>query len=118
MDHSHSIFKHILIIDIMIYLQARIDMIAAACEGAEKVLADTRKAYCFGTRQGPAIAPTLDKGQAAKIQEQENLLRAAVNAGEGNFRLLICTKFINTGCPHAFILFFLIKNISCSIAKE
>jgi hypothetical protein len=65
-------------------LQARIDMIAAACEGAEKVLADTRKAYCFGTRQGPAIAPTLDKGQAAKIQEQENLLRAAVNVGDGN----------------------------------
>ncbi|XP_028771997.1 mediator of RNA polymerase II transcription subunit 8 [Neltuma alba] len=64
-------------------LKARLDMIAAACEGAEKVLADTRKAYCFGTRQGPAIAPTLDKGQAAKIQEQENLLRAAVNAGEG-----------------------------------
>lgn len=59
-------------------------MIAAACEGAEKVLADTRKAYCFGTRQGPAIAPTLDKGQAAKIQEQEILLRAAVNVGEGN----------------------------------
>ncbi|KAK7325339.1 hypothetical protein VNO77_29501 [Canavalia gladiata] len=64
-------------------LKARLDMIAAACEGAEKVLADTRKAYCFGTRQGPAIAPTLDKGQAAKIQEQENLLRAAVNIGEG-----------------------------------
>ncbi|CAI8592308.1 unnamed protein product [Vicia faba] len=62
-------------------LKARIDMIAAACEGAEKVLADTRKAYCFGTRQGPSIAPTLDKGQAAKIQEQENLLRAAVNVG-------------------------------------
>ncbi|XP_027340996.1 mediator of RNA polymerase II transcription subunit 8 isoform X2 [Abrus precatorius] len=64
-------------------LKARIDMIAAACEGAEKVLADTRKAYCFGTRQGPTIAPTLDKGQAAKIQEQENILRAAVNAGDG-----------------------------------
>ncbi|KAI9087296.1 hypothetical protein K1719_030766 [Acacia pycnantha] len=64
-------------------LKARIDMIAAACEGAEKALADTRKVYYFGTRQGPAIAPTLDKGQAAKIQEQENLLRAAVNAGEG-----------------------------------
>ncbi|KAJ7962669.1 mediator of RNA polymerase II transcription subunit 8 [Quillaja saponaria] len=64
-------------------LKARIDMIGAACESAEKVLADTRKAYCFGTRQGPAIAPTLDKGQAAKIQEQETLLRAAVNFGEG-----------------------------------
>ncbi|CAL0328068.1 unnamed protein product [Lupinus luteus] len=65
-------------------LKARIDMIAAACEGAEKVLADTRKAYCFGTRQGPAtFAPTLDKGQAAKIHDQENLLRAAVNVGDG-----------------------------------
>lgn len=64
-------------------IQARLDLISAACEGAEKVLADTRKAYCFGTRQGPAIAPTLDKGQAAKIQEQENLLRSAVNAGDG-----------------------------------
>ncbi|KAJ9164504.1 hypothetical protein P3X46_024073 [Hevea brasiliensis] len=60
-----------------------IDMIAAACESAEKVLADTRKAYQFGTRQGPTILPTLDKSQAAKIQEQENLLRAAVNFGEG-----------------------------------
>jgi hypothetical protein len=64
-------------------LQARIDMIGAACESAEKVLAETRKAYCFGTRQGPPIAQTLDKGQAAKIQEQENLLRATVNFGEG-----------------------------------
>ena len=64
-------------------LQARIDMIGAACESADKVLADTRKAYGFGTRQGPPIVPTLDKGQAAKIQEQENLLRAAVNYGEG-----------------------------------
>ncbi|KAF1885558.1 hypothetical protein Lal_00039389 [Lupinus albus] len=65
-------------------LKARIDMIAAACEGAEKVLADTRKAYCFGTRQGPTtFAPTLDKGQAAKIHDQENLLRAAVNVGDG-----------------------------------
>lgn len=78
-------------------------MIAAACEGAEKVLADTRKAYCFGTRQGPAIAPTLDKGQAAKIQEQENLLRAAVNAGEGNFHLLLYTKWIYAVRALAFI---------------
>lgn len=58
-------------------------MIAAACESAEKVLADTRKAYQIGTRQGPTILPTLDKAQAAKIQEQENLLRATVNSGEG-----------------------------------
>ncbi|XP_030971141.1 mediator of RNA polymerase II transcription subunit 8 isoform X2 [Quercus lobata] len=64
-------------------LKARIDMIGAACESAEKMIADMRKAYMFGTRQGLTIAPTLDKGQAAKIQEQENLLRAAVNYGEG-----------------------------------
>ncbi|XWS20622.1 hypothetical protein CRYUN_Cryun31cG0118500 [Craigia yunnanensis] len=64
-------------------LKTRIDMIGGACESAEKVLADTCKAYCFGSRQGPAILPTLDKVQAAKIQEQENLLRAAVNFGEG-----------------------------------
>ena len=57
-------------------------MIGAACESAEKVLAETRKAYCFGTRQGPTMVP-IDKVQAAKIQEQENLLRAAVNFGEG-----------------------------------
>ena len=40
------------------------------------------KAYCFGTRQGPTMVP-IDKVQAAKIQEQENMLRAAVNFGEG-----------------------------------
>lgn len=57
-------------------------MIGAACESAEKVIADTRKAY-FGTRQGPSLLPTLDKVQAAKIQEQESLLRSAVNQGEG-----------------------------------
>ncbi|KAH7865948.1 hypothetical protein Vadar_013448 [Vaccinium darrowii] len=63
-------------------LKTRIDMIGAACESAEKVIADTRKAY-FGTRQGPTTIPTLDKVQAAKIQEQETLLRNAVNHGEG-----------------------------------
>ncbi|CAI9773557.1 unnamed protein product [Fraxinus pennsylvanica] len=63
-------------------LKARIDMIGAACESAEKAIADTRKAY-FGTRQGPTILPTMDKVQASKIQEQENLLQSAVNHGEG-----------------------------------
>lgn len=58
-------------------------MISAACESAEKALAETRKAYGFGTRQGPSMLPTMDKGQAAKIQEQENMLRAAVNDGTG-----------------------------------
>ncbi|XP_010521413.1 PREDICTED: mediator of RNA polymerase II transcription subunit 8 [Tarenaya hassleriana] len=79
-------------------LKARIDMIATACENAEKVLADTRKAYGFGTRQGPTILPTLDKGQAAKIQEQENLLRAAVNYGEGT-RLPGDQRQITTALP-------------------
>ncbi|KAI3455738.1 hypothetical protein Pfo_012401 [Paulownia fortunei] len=63
-------------------LKTRIDMIGAACESAEKIIADARKAY-FGTRQGPTLLPTIDKVQAAKIQEQENLLRSAVNHGEG-----------------------------------
>ncbi|KAL8043636.1 hypothetical protein ABFX02_09G128035 [Erythranthe guttata] len=63
-------------------LKTRIDMIGAACESAEKIIADARKAY-FGTRQGPTLLPTVDKVQAAKIQEQENLLRSAVNHGEG-----------------------------------
>lgn len=70
-------------------------MIAAACESAEKVLTDTRKAYGFGTRQGPTIAPTLDKAQAAKIQDQESILRAAVNYGEGVNRLLQSSIFIH-----------------------
>lgn len=71
-------------------------MIATACENAEKVLADTRKAYGFGTRQGPTVLPTLDKGQAAKIQEQENLLRAAVNYGEGDTSILF-NRFLVLG---------------------
>ncbi|KAK8957553.1 Mediator of RNA polymerase II transcription subunit 8 [Platanthera zijinensis] len=64
-------------------VKVRIDMIGAACETAEKVIADTRKAYGLGSRQGPTLVPTLDKAQAAKIQEQENQIRAAVNFGEG-----------------------------------
>lgn len=83
--------------------QSRIDMIGAACESAEKVLADTRKAYCFGTRQGPQILPTLDKGQALKIQEQENLLRAAVNSGEGD--ILYCPVSLELLREPAYISF-------------
>nr|CAB3457867.1 unnamed protein product [Digitaria exilis] len=64
-------------------IKVRIDMIGSACETAEKVIAECRKTYGLGTRQGTNIVPTLDKAQAAKIQEQENLLRAAVNYGEG-----------------------------------
>ncbi|XP_012087330.1 mediator of RNA polymerase II transcription subunit 8 isoform X2 [Jatropha curcas] len=79
-------------------LKSRIDMIGAACESAEKVLADTRKAYQFGTRQGPTSLPTLDKTQAAKIQEQENLLRAAVNFGEG-LRVTVDQRQITSALP-------------------
>lgn len=67
---------------ISIWCQTRIDMIGAACESAEKIIAEARKAY-FGTRQGPTLIPTIDKAQATKIQEQEELLRNAVNRGEG-----------------------------------
>ncbi|CAN8266676.1 unnamed protein product [Cochlearia groenlandica] len=79
-------------------LKARMDMIAAACENAEKVLADTRKAYGFGTRQGPSMLPTMDKGQAAKIQEQEKMLRAAVNDGAGT-RLPPDQRQLTTALP-------------------
>ncbi|KAG2645195.1 hypothetical protein PVAP13_2KG418900 [Panicum virgatum] len=64
-------------------IKVRIDMIGSACETAEKVIADCRKSYGLGSRQGTNLVPTLDKAQAAKIQEQEGLLRAAVNYGEG-----------------------------------
>ncbi|KAL6844948.1 hypothetical protein ACP4OV_025607 [Aristida adscensionis] len=64
-------------------LKARIEMIASACETAEKIIAEYRKNFGLGARQGANLGPTLDKAQAAKIQEQENLLRAAVNYGEG-----------------------------------
>lgn len=64
-------------------LKARIEMISAACETAEKVIADARKAHGLSSRQGMIAMPTVDKLHAAKIQEQENLLRSAVNFGEG-----------------------------------
>lgn len=79
-------------------LKARIEMIAAACESAEKVIADTRKAYGLGARQGPTMVPTLDKVQAAKVQEQENLLRAAVNNGEG-LRIPVDQRQIGSALP-------------------
>ncbi|OEL27143.1 Mediator of RNA polymerase II transcription subunit 8 [Dichanthelium oligosanthes] len=66
-------------------IKVRIDMIGSACETAEKVIAECRKSYGLGTRQGTNLVPTLDKAQAAKIQEQEGLLRAAVNFGEGGY---------------------------------
>ncbi|KAL0889529.1 hypothetical protein Bca101_013512 [Brassica carinata] len=71
-------------------LKERIGRIAEACENAEKVLADSRKAYGFGSHRGdPSMLPipTMDKAQAAKIQEQENMLRAAVNEGTASIQL-------------------------------
>jgi uncharacterized protein (DUF1778 family) len=68
---------------LILSFQSRIDMIGSACETAEKVIAEHRKSFGLGSRQGANLGPTLDKAQAAKIQEQENLLRAAVNYGEG-----------------------------------
>lgn len=79
-------------------LKARIDMIAVACESAEKVLAETRKAYGLDTRQRMIALPTMDKTFAAKIQEQENLLRAAVNQGNG-LRLPADQKQLTTALP-------------------
>jgi hypothetical protein len=64
-------------------------MIGSACETAERVIAECRKTYGLGTRQGVNLGPTLDKVQAAKIQEQESQLRAAVNYGEGEEILIL-----------------------------
>ncbi|CAA7037870.1 unnamed protein product [Microthlaspi erraticum] len=80
-------------------LKARMDMIAAACENAEKVLADTRKAYGFGTRQGPSMLPTMDKGQVAKTKEQDGMLRAAFNDGTGTRLPPDQRQLLNTALP-------------------
>ncbi len=53
------------------------------CDAAEKVLQEARKVYGLSTRQGPVALTTLDKAQAARIAEQEKLIRAASNFGEG-----------------------------------
>ncbi|CAN7026466.1 unnamed protein product [Brassica rapa subsp. trilocularis] len=81
-------------------LKERIGRIAEACENAGKVLADARKAYGLAPqRGGPSMLPTtMDKAQAAKIREQENMLRAAVNEGEG-LRLPPEQRQITTALP-------------------
>ena len=61
----------------------RIDAIGATCSCAEKAVNDSRKVYALGTRHTPGIIPPMDKVQVAKIEEQEKLLRAAANLGEG-----------------------------------
>lgn len=66
--------------------QNRIEMIKKCCESAEKIIADSRKAYGLGSRQLQGVAlPFLDKTQLSKIHEQEVLLRNTVNLGEGDF---------------------------------
>ncbi|XP_052181402.1 mediator of RNA polymerase II transcription subunit 8-like isoform X2 [Diospyros lotus] len=62
-------------------LKKRMDNIREVCESAEKIIAEGRKALL--APQEPAITPTLDKDHAAKINEQEMLLRNAVNHGGG-----------------------------------
>eukprot|EP00252_Welwitschia_mirabilis_P020868 TRINITY_DN5207_c0_g1_i4.p1 TRINITY_DN5207_c0_g1~~TRINITY_DN5207_c0_g1_i4.p1 ORF type:complete len:424 (+),score=111.69 TRINITY_DN5207_c0_g1_i4:1535-2806(+) len=64
-------------------LKNRIDAINAACACAEKAINDSRKVYGLGSRHTPGIIAPLDKLQATKIEEQEKLLRAAVQSGEG-----------------------------------
>jgi hypothetical protein len=44
-----------------------------------------RKVYQLGTRQGPVTHATPDKVSVTRIAEQERLLRAATNVGEGTF---------------------------------
>ena len=75
--------KIITVTIVLAILQKQIEMVRKACEYAEKALAENRKLYSLGSRQVPAITPPLDKAQAAKIAEQEKLLRAGVNMGEG-----------------------------------
>ncbi|CAF2090613.1 unnamed protein product [Brassica napus] len=81
-------------------LKERIGKIAEVCGNAGKVLADARKAYGLAPqRGGPSMLPTtMDKAQAEKIREQENMLRAAVNEGEG-IRLPPDQRQITTELP-------------------
>jgi hypothetical protein len=63
--------------------QRQIETVRLVCDAAEKVLQEARKVYGLSTRQGPVALTTLDKAQAARIAEQEKLIRAASNFGDG-----------------------------------
>jgi hypothetical protein len=63
--------------------QRQIETVRLVCDAAEKVLQEARKVYGLSTRQGPVALTTLDKAQAARIAEQEKLIRAASNYGDG-----------------------------------
>ncbi|CAN5951690.1 unnamed protein product [Sphagnum jensenii] len=64
-------------------IQRQIETVRLVCDAAEKVLQEARKVYGLSTRQGPVALTTLDKAQAARIAEQEKLIRAASNYGNG-----------------------------------
>ncbi|CAK9253883.1 unnamed protein product [Sphagnum jensenii] len=64
-------------------IQRQIETVRLVCDAAEKVLQEARKVYGLSTRQGPVALTTLDKAQAARIAEQEKVIRAASNYGEG-----------------------------------
>lgn len=64
-------------------VQRQIEVVRTVCDVAEKVLGEARKVYGLSSRQGPVALATLDKAQAARIAEQEKILRAASNSGEG-----------------------------------
>jgi hypothetical protein len=64
-------------------IQRQIETVRLVCDAAEKVLQEARKVYGLSTRQGPVALTTLDKAQAARIAEQEKLIRAASNFGDG-----------------------------------
>ncbi|CAM6021471.1 unnamed protein product [Sphagnum balticum] len=64
-------------------IQRQIETVRLVCDAAEKVLQEARKVYGLSTRQGPVALTTLDKAQAARIAEQEKLIRAASNYGDG-----------------------------------
>jgi hypothetical protein len=73
-------------------------MIGSACETTEEVTVKCHKGYGLRTRQGTNLGPTLlDNAQAAKIQEQEGLLRTKLNYGEGGrrspFTSILCYNF-------------------------
>lgn len=99
-------------------------MIRKCCESAEKIIADSRKAYGLGSRQlqGVSLLPFLDKTQLTKIHEQEVLLRNTVNFGEGCFYAIIycfvSLLFINLNDRQMDFLNFRIKVASRPKAND
>ncbi|KAF8117568.1 hypothetical protein N665_0009s0088 [Sinapis alba] len=92
-------------------LKERIGRISEACENAEKVLADARKAYGIAPHRGLSmlLPTTMDKARAAKIQEQESMLRSAVNEGEGT-RLPPDQRQITTALPPHLVDVLFVKD--------